>query len=92
MTSPCCYALLQLFERIVEKQTYSEDDARRLIIQVVEATMYLHDHVRHCAGLRPDTVVCILYDRGLVGPLCCCLECDSSRLEAGEFAVEIAGG
>ena len=39
----CCHAGGELFDRVVEKTYYSEDDARRVIVVLIELCVYLHE-------------------------------------------------
>lgn len=47
----------ELFERIVQKQIYSENDARELVQTLLEAVRYCHDlHVVH-RDLKPENIL-----------------------------------
>lgn len=46
----------ELFDRIVEKGSYTEKDASMLIRQVLEATVYMHSQGVVHRDLKPENV------------------------------------
>jgi len=48
----------ELFDRIVEKGQYSEYDARHIVLQMVNAVDYMHQHGVCHRDLKPENLLC----------------------------------
>jgi calcium/calmodulin-dependent protein kinase I len=47
----------ELFERIIEKGTYTEDDAISIVKQILSGVNYLHDHHIAHRDLKPENLL-----------------------------------
>jgi len=48
----------ELFDKIVEKGQYSESDARHIVVQIVDAVDYMHQHGVCHRDLKPENLLC----------------------------------
>jgi len=56
----------ELFNKIVEKGSYSEEEARNVIRQLIEGVDYLHNKGIAHRDLKPENLLCSENERGMV--------------------------
>jgi len=64
-TEPVIYLVLELvqggelYDKIVEDGEYSEDEAKQIVLQLLDAVEYLHDNGIAHRDLKPENILCM---------------------------------